>query len=450
MGPPLAARPDLVALGVMLLATLVVALGAHCSSRVTAFFTLLNISVLLFVIVVGFIYADLENWTRDGFLPFGFSGVLSGSTACYWAFTGYEVITVSSDETRDPQRSVVRAVGLSLAIVTLLYVSTACALTLVTSYTDIDTEAPLPSAFAARGLTWTRYFLSAGPLCGITTTLLTSQYGMVRIVYAMSSDGLFYSFFGRVHKQTGVPLVAVLGGGSLMAVAGFCLNLRDVISFGVVLNLAQYILVSAGVIILRYRSLSDNGGGSGEGLRKHPLVVSLDDLSPLSSTDQAGQDDFRYSQISDLEDDGKMEVKLGYGGQGLGDLSSVVAGSSSGNSGGLRPRLACLAPVCPCAIQSWITLMVLGVLVLVSAAVGLGVHYRHRLLAGDVALVAGLSVLVIGVCLLLLCMAAYKQNETELFIKVSSIPGDQKFAITNALRSALFFKRNKLFLILLT
>ena len=399
----MAPRPDFVAVTVMMVMTVIVASGAHCSSKVTSVFAVLNISVLLFVIIVGFIYANPDNWTSPatgGFMPFGFSGVLSGSTACYWAFTGYKVIAVS---VKNPQKSIVRAVALSLTVVTLLYVGTSCALTLVTSYTNIDPEAPLPSAFASRGLTWARYILSIGPLCGITTTLLTSQFAVVRIAYAIASDGLFFAAFARVNKRTKVPLVTVFVGGFLMAAFGFCLDLRDIISFGVVLNLIQYILVSAGVIILRYQT------------PKEDYETLSRSTSLATSLDQASEDDFRYSQISDLEEvdqESKQIVQKE-------KLDSDTEATSSARGLPLRGFCHCLSPVLRFAVHRWITPIVLALFALIVMAVALSIHKRQSLLAGDPMIIITVSLLIFSILLLLLCVAVYQQNTKGLIIKVS-------------------------------
>lgn len=256
IGPPVAQYPDLVAMGVMLIMTLVVALGAKCSSWFNSFFALLNVSILCFVIVVGFTYADISNWT-SGFFPHGFSGVLSGAAVCFWAFSGFHILSCAVEEAHNPKRDIPIATVLALMTVMILYVGTTASLTIMTPYSEIDTSAPLPSAFAAKKLHWAQIIASLGPLCGLTTTLMSSMYSFVRISYKISEDGLLFSFLSRVNSYTRVPLWSILFCGTTMAAISLFFDLSELISFTVVLILMSYCLVCGGVIILRYLPQSD-------------------------------------------------------------------------------------------------------------------------------------------------------------------------------------------------
>lgn len=256
IGEPFSRQPDLVAVAVLVVLIVVVSFGARCSARVNSVFTFINICVLLFVTVIGFMYSNTDNWTSKesgGFMPFGWTGVLKGSGACFWALTGFEIIAVSVEEVRNPRRSVPLASALSIIIVTILYVGTSAAMTLMSPYSSIDTEAPLPSVFANRGLKWGRYVVSIGPLMGLTTTLLTNSFSFVRLSYAIAKDGLLFSFFSHINYCSRVPVWSVIVGGSLSAVIAFCMDLREIVGFSVVLSLLQYILVAAAVIMLRYQ-----------------------------------------------------------------------------------------------------------------------------------------------------------------------------------------------------
>ena len=256
MGAPASEYPDLVAVCILILMSAVVAFGADFSATVSAFFVTLNICILTFCIVVGFAFGDVTNWTNaetGGFFPFGFAGVLRASASCFWAFTGFEILATSVEEAEQPQRSIPIATAASLLVTTVLYIATAAALTYVAPYTALEEIAPLPSAFAARGLTWAQYVVSIGPLCGLTTTLFSSLYGFVRISYAMAEDGLLFSCFRHVNSYTQVPVVGTLTGGLLMATLACFLDVNQIISFGIIATLSQYALVSVCVIILRYR-----------------------------------------------------------------------------------------------------------------------------------------------------------------------------------------------------
>ena len=263
IGEPIAEYPDFTAGAVILVVTMVLALGAQCSSKFNGFFACLNIGVLLFCIIVGFAYTDIDNWTSPstgGFLPFGWQGVMAGAGACFWAFSGFEIIAVSVEEAKNPKRAIPIAMTTALTLVTVLYTCTAASLTLMTSYTKLDAEAPLPSAFASRGLEWAKYIVAIGPLCGLTTTLFSSIFSFVRITYAMAQDGLLFPMCSRVNGCSQVPVTATFIGGLGMAIFAVFFDLKNIISFGVLLSLFQYILVDACVIILRYHPNEDTPG----------------------------------------------------------------------------------------------------------------------------------------------------------------------------------------------
>lgn len=271
LGVPITNYPDFIAAGIVIVIMIVVAIGAQCSSKFNSIFAMLNICVLLFFIVFGFINADLSNWTSSqddehsgGFMPFGWTGLLAGSGACFWAFMGFEILAVAVEEADKPARVIPRATALALAFVTVLYMGTAAALTLLTPYYTIDSETPLPSAFAYRGIDWAKYIVGVGPLFGLTTTLLSSIFAFVRIVYAIAEDGLLLPIFARVSKRTKVPLATTFTGGLLTATTALFFDLSEIISFAIVIGLLQYGSIAAAVVILRYRPLENKSTVSAE------------------------------------------------------------------------------------------------------------------------------------------------------------------------------------------
>ena len=260
VGKPMTEYPDFMAAGILLVITLVVSIGAQCTSKFNSIFVMLNVCVLIFFTVVGLINADFSNWSSSGegnpagFLPNGWMGVLAGSGACFWSFMGFEILAVAVEEADDPVRVIPIATTVALLFVTLLYIGTAASLTLVIPYYAIDTKTPLPSAFACRGIHWAKYIVGVGPLFGLTTTLLSSIYAFVRIVYAIAEDGLLMPIFARINRRIKIPLVTSLTGGLLTAVTALFFDLSEIISFAVVIGLLQYGSIAVVVILLRYRT----------------------------------------------------------------------------------------------------------------------------------------------------------------------------------------------------
>ncbi len=254
---PLSEYPDLVGFGLVLILTAIVAGGIQCSTKVTAVITFVNIIILLFVSILGFVYADVSNWTLEGkgFMPYGFSGVVMGAFACFWALSGFETISTSVEEAKDPQKSVPWATGISLIIVTVLYIAMSSAVTLVMPYDEIDRLAPLPSAFADKDIHWAVVISSIGPIFGLTTTSLNGVFGSARIAYAIALDGFFPQSFAYVNSCSQVPIVSVVVLGFFMAIVTLLINIETVIDFGIVMVLFTYIQVCCGVIMLRYQPM---------------------------------------------------------------------------------------------------------------------------------------------------------------------------------------------------
>jgi len=251
--------PDFVAVGLIIVLTTVVALGVRCYARFSSIFVVINILVLCFMTLCGIIFGNLSNWTSvqvdgvgSGFMPFGWSGVVTGAASCFWAFSGFDLISCAVEESHSPQRHIPIATLLTMLIVTTLYIGTAAGMTLLVPCQLLDTGAPLPSAVAHAGLTWARYVVVIGPLCGFTTTFISNAFGFVRISLAMAEDGLLWSWFADINKFTHVPVSSVIVCGLLQAVIACFCDIRELISFSVSILLLSYCCACLAVIVLRY------------------------------------------------------------------------------------------------------------------------------------------------------------------------------------------------------
>lgn len=246
--------PDILAFIVCLAYALLLGVGVKFSSIVNSFLTLINLSIMFLVIIVGFYYANEENWTSDGgFLPYGFSGVIAGAATCFYAFVGFDSIATAGEEAKNPSFSIPMATVLSMGIVTLGYVLVTSALTLLISYKDINPSAALPEAFAGIGMHWVKYVVSIGAICGMTTTLFGSLFSLPRCMYAMASDGLLFSFLGDVNSKTQLPLTNLVISGICTSLIALVFDLEKLVEFMSIGTLLAYTIVSACVIILRYK-----------------------------------------------------------------------------------------------------------------------------------------------------------------------------------------------------
>jgi basic amino acid/polyamine antiporter, APA family len=257
--------------------TVLLVVGTKLSARVNSVFTLIKVGITLLVIVVGFFYVRVENYTPFvppseaaeekstldqplvavllGFEPstYGVVGVLSGAALVFFAFIGFDVVATTAEEAKDPQRTIPRGVLGGLALVTVLYILVTVVVTGMVSYTELAaSESPsLTTAFVLVGADWAGRIISVGILVGLTSVLMVLLLGLTRVVFAMSRDGLLPRAASRTSPRFHTPARLQIGAGVVVAlIAGLSRVelLEEMINIG---TLSAFVLVSFAVPLLR-------------------------------------------------------------------------------------------------------------------------------------------------------------------------------------------------------
>ncbi len=242
---------DIPALGIVFFITWLVYKGIYETKMAGNIMVLIKIGILLVVIAVGSFYVDPANWSP--FAPNGLGGVLKGVSGVFFAYIGFDAISTTAEECRNPRRDLPRSMIYALVITTLLYVATSLVLTGMVPFSQLGVSDPLAFAFEKLHLTKLSGFIALGAVFAMAGVLLVFQVGQPRIWMSMSRDGLLPPRFSKLHKKYGTPAFATIITGFLVAIPALFLNLTEVTDLTSIGTLFAFILVSGGVLILHPR-----------------------------------------------------------------------------------------------------------------------------------------------------------------------------------------------------
>ncbi len=239
---------NLPALIIVFLITVLAYIGIKESKKSTNFMVVFKIIVIIFVIIIGFFYVDTTNW--DPFLPNGFGGVLAGVSAVFYAYIGFDAISTTAEECKNPQRDLPRGMIYSLLICTVLYILIALVLTGMVNYSELKVNDPLAYVFEKIGLDKIGYLVSVSAVVATTSVLLVFQLGQPRIWMSMSRDGLLPKRFARVHPKFHTPSFATIVTGFMVGIPALFVSSSTVTDLTSIGTLFAFVLVCFGVLVL--------------------------------------------------------------------------------------------------------------------------------------------------------------------------------------------------------
>jgi amino acid transporter len=201
-------------------------------------------------------HIDITHW--HPFLPFGWTGVMEGASLVFFAYIGFDAISTTAEECRDPQRDLPRGMIYSLIICTVLYILIALVLTGMVSYKELAVTDPLAFVFDKIGLSKISYVISIGAVIATASVLLVFQMGQPRIWMSMSRDGLLPPAFSRIHPKFKTPYISTIVTALVVAIPALFMNLTEVTDLTSIGTLFAFVLVCGGVLLLP-KEYNDDG-----------------------------------------------------------------------------------------------------------------------------------------------------------------------------------------------
>ncbi|MCU0453028.1 MAG: amino acid permease [Bacteroidetes bacterium] len=240
---------NVLAAGVVGAITWLLVIGIKESARANNVMVVLKVAILLFFIAVGAFYVKPENWSP--FMPNGFAGVWTGASLIFFAFIGFDAISTASEECKNPGRDIPIGIIGSLVISTVIYIATAVVLTGMEPWYLLGVADPLADVFARAGLNWAAGIIAFGAVISMAAVLLVFQLGQPRIFFSMSRDGLLPKYFAKVHPKYQTPHITTIWTGVVVAGFAAVANINEIVELTNIGTLFAFVLVCAGVIILR-------------------------------------------------------------------------------------------------------------------------------------------------------------------------------------------------------
>lgn len=248
---------DLPALIINVFITTLVYIGIKESRNFSNAMVVLKLAAVALVIIVGAYYIDPANWLpvndagAKSFMPNGFGGVMAAVSGVFFAYIGFDAVSVLAEESKNPQRDLPRGMTYSLVICTIVYILLALVLTGVVNYKQFENVGdPLAKIFEVKNVGWMQLLVSVIAVVAMTSVLLVFQMGQPRIWMSMSRDGLLPPVFRRIHKKYNTPSFSTIITGLVVGLPILFTDKSFVLDFTSIATLFAFVLVCGGVLLI--------------------------------------------------------------------------------------------------------------------------------------------------------------------------------------------------------
>lgn len=223
--------------------------GTKESVKLNRILVFVKLAAIFLFLVLAAPHVDVTNW--DPFLPFGYSGIVSGAAIVFFAYIGFDAVATTAEECRNAARDLPVGIIGSLFICTLLYAVVAAILTGVVPYAMLDTAEPVAFALRHIGYNVGSAIVAVGAICGITTVLLVLLYGQSRIFFAMSRDGMVPANVCKIHRRFHTPYRVTILGAIFVSVIAGVFPIGMIAEMANIGTLSAFLIASIGVMVLR-------------------------------------------------------------------------------------------------------------------------------------------------------------------------------------------------------
>ncbi|KAK7377886.1 hypothetical protein VNO80_03319 [Phaseolus coccineus] len=240
----------------ILLVTLLLCLGIKESSMAQSIVTTVNVGVMLIIILVGGYLGFKSGWVgyelSSGYFPYGMNGMFAGSAIVFFSYIGFDSVTSTAEEVKNPQRDLPIGISTALTICCILYMLVAAVIVGLVPYYDLNPDTPISSAFSSYGMEWAVYIITTGAVTALFSSLLGSVLPQPRVFMAMARDGLLPPFFSDIYKSTRIPLKSTIVTGVFAATLAFFMDVSQLAGMVSVGTLLAFTTVAVSVLIIRY------------------------------------------------------------------------------------------------------------------------------------------------------------------------------------------------------